>query len=198
MGRYNDEELLYLSRQGCLIAYQALIEEYYQLIQIILRKMRIHQTKYVDENDVIQLAIINCIQAFDSYRPDRNAKLKTFMSWVIRHSIISTMKKATNDHNRYYAFSLDASPTYATNMSYEEVIADKKEDYQPREVLFVKETKAEYEGYVKDNCSLLEKDVMGYRLEGYSNQDIAKVLQVDIKSIYNAVYRLQKKLRYLK
>lgn len=198
MDRYNDEELLYLSRQGCFIAYQQLIEEYYQLTQIIYHKMKLQQAYYIDEMDILQLSILNCIKAFDSYRMDRNAKLKTFMSYVIKHSILSAMKKGTVDYSRYYSFSLDGSPSENSSVSYEEMIADRKEDYQPRQILYVKEAEAKYQGYVEENCSTLEKEVMEYRIEGYSNQDIAKELQVDVKSIYNAVYRLQKKLHDMK
>lgn len=192
--RYNDEELLYLSRQGCMYAHQELIEQYYQLIHVIYHKMRVQQTKYIDTNDIIQLTIIHCIQAFESYRPDRKAKLRTFMSLVIKNSILSAMKKSTNEHYRYYSLSLDGVIPDATDVTYEERVADKRTDYQPREVLYVKETEELYQGYVAEHCSTLEREVMEHRIIGYSNQDIARRLQVDIKSIYNAIYRLQKKL----
>ncbi|MFV0394754.1 MAG: sigma factor [Coprobacillaceae bacterium] len=197
MSRYNDDELLYLSRQGCVIAYQLLIEEYYIFIKLLVHKMKLQQIKYVDGSDISQMAMISCIQAFDSYRPDRNSKLRTFMSRVIQNNVLSSIKKITNEHTKYFAFSLDGAPS-TTTMSYEEIIADKKLDYQPKEMLYVKEAKTLYQGYVENNCSPLEKGVLGYRLEGYSNQDIATKMSVDIKSIYNAVYRLQKKLAYLK
>jgi RNA polymerase sigma factor (sigma-70 family) len=181
-----------------MYAHQELIEQYYQLISVIYYKMKVQHTKYMDINDIIQQCIIHCIQAFESYRPDRKAKLRTFMSLVIKNSILSAMKKSTNEHFRYYALSLDVTIPDAKDITYEERVADRRADYQPREVLYVKETQEVYQGYVAEHCSTLEREVMEYRVIGYSNQDIAKKLHVDIKSIYNAIYRLQKKLENVK
>jgi len=196
--RYNDEELLYLSRQGCMYAYQELIKQYYQLAHVIYHKMGGQQTKFNDTHDITQLCIIHCIQAFDSYRPDRKAKLRTFMSLVIKNSILSALKRSSTEQFRYYSLSLDITIPDANDITYEERIADKRTDYQPREVLYVKETEELYQGYMAKHCSPLEREVMEHRMVGYSNQDIAKKLRVDIKSIYNAIYRLQKKLENVK
>lgn len=194
MFRYNDEELLYLSRQGCNIAYNQLVDEYYQFIRMLYYKMRINTA---DEADVLQSTMINCIQAFDSYRPDRNCKLRTFMSWVIRNSILTAVKKS-NIELKYYGYSLSESPQNVETMTYESLLQDTKDSFQPRAQLMVKEATSVYQAYVDENCSDLEQGVMEYRLQGYSNQEIAKELDSDIKTVYNAVYRLQKKLEKVK
>ena len=195
MNNVNDEELLYLSRQGCSIAYQTLIEFYYQFIRVIVFKMNVQHIRSVDESDLRQSAMISCLKAFEYYRQDRNARLQTFMSHVIQRNIFSTLRKNNRDYKRYYTHSLDDGITSDANISYEDIIADKKGEYQPSTRLHVKETN---EQYVQKNCSILEKEVMAYRLIGYSNQDMATLLDIEVKAIYNASYRLQKKLRSLK
>jgi RNA polymerase sporulation-specific sigma factor len=195
---YNDEELLYLSRQGCAIAYRVLIEEYYRLIHMIYRRMKLQQTKSVDENEVVQITMITCIKSFSSYREDRKTKLRTYMSHVIKHSIFSAVKKGNRDYVRYYTFSLDGTLLEPGVSSYEEMVADKRSDYQPGKALYIKEAQSLYYGYAQEHCSYLEKEVMVYRMQGYSNRDAARALGVDIKTIYNAVYRLQKKLQGVK
>lgn len=198
MQRYNDEELLYLSRQGCIIAYQYLYQQCLQYTKMMIKKTLVFNNGYLDSEDFIQLAMIGCFKAFDNYRPDKDCLLRTFMMMVIRNNIINTLKKNQNDKKKYgNTLSLDEQ-VYDGNYRYDELVGDSKIAYQPKEKLLVKEKMEYYQANVLSSCSSLEKEVMVHKMNGYSNQDIAYVLNIEIKAVYNAIYRLQKKTSYLK
>ena len=58
----------------------------------------------------------------------------------------------------------------------------------------VKEKLLAYQRQIVKNGSQFEKQVFDYLVAGYRFDEIAEMMQVDVKKIYNAKYRIQKKL----
>ena len=67
-----------------------------------------------------------------------------------------------------------------------------------RGALAVKLLKQEIDKYLLQVCSELEQKIVKYHQAGYKNQDIARILNIDIRSVYNANYRIQKKIAKFK
>ena len=61
-----------------------------------------------------------------------------------------------------------------------------------------KEQKELLEEFMIENFSVLEQFIAKERTLGYKNIEIAKMLKIDIKKIYNANYRIRKKMSKLK
>lgn len=200
MERYNEEELLYLSRQGCPIANKYLHQLYYQYIEIMVKRMQGTIPSYIDCNDIVQEAMISCLLAIESYRPDRYCMLRTYLCTIIKNKIITIFKKLALENQRLYnsAIFFDAKVDSYENYYYDEVVADNQIQYQPHKKLVREDLIEAYRKEVGMNCSTLESLIWDYQLEGYTHNDIAAVLKVDVRSIYNAVYRLQKKMSNLK
>lgn len=199
MERYNEEELLYLMRQGCPIARETLCKQYYAYITMMVRNMNITAMP-VEESDLVQEALLACFQGIDGYRPDKECLLKTFVVRIVKNKIMTVLKRFNLNKERIYnnAMSLDAPLKQEEHFRYEDIIGDSKIHYQPNRKLLVKEEVIKYQNLLEEHCSSFEQQVIYYRMEGYSHKEIAKVLDVDIKMIYNALYRLQKKMKQLK
>ena len=60
------------------------------------------------------------------------------------------------------------------------------------------EQKELLEEFMIENFSVLEQFIAKERTLGYKNIEIAKMLKIDIKKIYNANYRIRKKMSKLK
>ena len=60
------------------------------------------------------------------------------------------------------------------------------------------EQQQEIDKYLLQVCSELEQKIVKYHQAGYKNQDIARILNIDIRSVYNANYRIQKKIAKFK
>ena len=136
--------------------------------------------------------MISLSHAFEAYRIDKNTSMRTYFFYVIKSSL-STKKRMVYRKIRYLddkkKISLDQN-IYGTSIKVENVIADTKKTYRPecqleQISLDVLEKKA----------SPLEKEVVYYLQLGYKFKEIAEILGVDIKCIYNAHYRLRKKVR---
>lgn len=196
MERYNEDELLYLSRQGCNIARECLYEQYYQYAYMIIKDIQLRNISYIDKNDIIQDVVLSCYYALESYRPDRYCMLRTYLYKIIRNKVATILKKVHLEKVRVYnrAIFFDASLDSKMEGQYGDIIADVKITYQPHKKLEAIEAIEDYKEEVKRTGSELEIGVMEYQVLGYDHAGIAKVLGVDVRSVYNASYRLQKKL----
>lgn len=195
MERYNEDELLYLSRQGCAIAKECLYEQYYQYAQMMIKEIQVRNLGYMDKNDLIQDVMLSCYYALETYRPDRYCMLRTYLYTIIRNRVATTLKKVHLEKTRVYnhAISFDAPLDVKMSGQYGDIIADASIAYQPHRKLEVTELIEEYKEEVRFTGSALEISVMEYQLLGYDHIGIAEVLGVEVRSVYNASYRIQKK-----
>ncbi len=191
---YNEEELLYLSRQGCTIASEQLAKWCRSYVERTLYNLSVYPQSNYDYYDIIQCSWIACMKAIEQYRPDRQCRLKTYLTTVIKNQTATIIRKVCIEKERYYDRSISLDEENKSGYVYGEVIANEKDSYHPSKTLFIKETKRQYGDVVQDNCSGFEKEVVNLKILGYTPLEIASILKVDIKSIYNAIYRIQKKL----
>ena len=121
---------------------------------------------------------------------------------LIMHRAISTIivnekKKGLRKIKNTY-FSLDGYCGDNNNIANIEVVRDSKCQYQPDVCIESKEQKELLEEFMIENFSVLEQFIAKERTLGYKNIEIAKMLKIDIKKIYNANYRIRKKMSKLK
>ena len=80
---------------------------------------------------------------------------------------------------------------------YDEIIGDSRYTFQPASQLMIKETKAEYATGFETKASDIEKQVLEYLETGYNQREIANLMNISLKSVYNAAYRAYQKLQPL-
>ena len=202
MDGYNVEELYYLYRQNNPIAKALLIKYCYWKAELMLPMYYFYSGIFYNEReDCIQEIVILVFRNLDVYRPDKGGLLKSYMS-LIMHRAISTIivnekKKGLRKIKNTY-FSLDGYCGDNNNIANIEVVRDSKCQYQPDVCIESKEQKELLEEFMIENFSVLEQFIAKERTLGYKNIEIAKMLKIDIKKIYNANYRIRKKMSKLK
>lgn len=67
-------------------------------------------------------------------------------------------------------------------------------EQQPDMLMVIEESVEEYKSYSLDVLSAKEKEVYKYLSLGYSNAEISDIMGISLKSCYNAVYRISKKM----
>ncbi len=189
----SDYELLYLLRCGNQDAEKYLYKRYYKLIERwIIPYIRNSGFEF---EDCRQIAVSFLPRALESYRDDLNASLMTFLRKVVIRRLINEIKFRKD--GRFYQFtyiSLDDWIDEYQETRLEEVVADPYQKYDPDKVLVIKETEEYYMGMIETRATDLEKKVVIYKSNGYSHQEIADILQISIKSVYNSLYRYHKKM----
>lgn len=201
MAGYNIEELYYLYRQGCPIAQKYLIEYCYWQISMMLPAYYSHSGLYQNEReDYIQNIIVRCMRVLDSYRPDKGMLVKSYLSLIIQRMISSLLVKeqAKFIKEKNSSISLDDYYSEDHKMIYLDLVEDNHIAYQPEKQALYHEQKDSVERFIKEKCSLFEQQVIDCRRQGLKDGEIAEMLKIDVKKVYNANYRIQKKVAKFK
>lgn len=189
---YNEQELIYLYHLGSMRAYEILLSEYRKFIYAYANR---YDSGIEYSEDSLQEMMISLSHAFEAYRIDKNTSMRTYFFYVIKSSL-STKKRMVYRKIRYLddkkKISLDQN-IYGTSIKVENVIADTKKTYRPECQLEIQNREQISLDILEKKASPLEKEVVYYLQLGYKFKEIAEILGVDIKCIYNAHYRLRKK-----
>lgn len=197
MESYSDDELLYLARCGNQDAEMCLYKRYYKRISKWLLPLYKYCHQKIDYQDFVQIGMMNFVIVVDSYRDDRQASMRTFIKQSISRRVISYARSLESEN--YYlhqSISLDEE-VGEEGMCYEELIEDPKQNHHPAIEMKIKEMQVEYAVELEERLSHVEYLVMKYTQAGYSQKEIAKILDISIKSVYNAIYRYHKKMQPL-
>ena len=183
---YNEQELLYLYHLGSSIAYKLLLDEYKNKIEIFVKRY-CRETALTSAEDYSQEALLVLIGIFD-----KNASINTYFSYAI-NDVLKLQKRILNRGNKISTISLDQE-IYGSNMRIENIIADQKSYNRPEYQLRLNENKSYYLNKIEKASSSLERKIFDCFMKGYKSKEIAELLNIDIRCVYNAKYRLQKKM----
>lgn len=183
-----DQELIYLYHLGSQLAYEMLLRKYKRIIEKYFA-VKYRGSHEILQEDYVQIALIAFNKMLDRYRFDMNTKMSTYFSYAIKDAMHSAI--------RYVR--LQKHIPYDKLVSLSEVVQgyalqDTGERYLPDVQIKVKEKILDYRQQIVQNGSAFERQVFDYLMAGYGFDEIAAIMQVDIKKIYNAKYRIQKKL----
>ena len=188
---YNEQELLYLYHLGSSIAYKLLLDEYKNKIKIFVKRY-CRETSLTSIEDYSQEALLVLIGIIDRYRYDKNASINTYFSYAI-NDVLRLQKRIIKRNSSVPVISLDQE-LYGSKSRMENIIADQKISNQPEHQLRLNENKCYYLNKIEKSSSIFERKVFEYLLKGYNSKEIAQLLKIDIRCVYNAKYRLQKKI----
>ena len=193
MERYADEELLYLTHCHEEEAERCLVKRYQQLIEKWILNYQNFFEKGIDYDECLQVGMIHFTHVMQAYRDDRNASLRTFAKFAVLRRTRTYVLTQTHKMYRYgKRFSLDEDVAEDSAFKYHDVIEDDQVRYRPDEIFLVKERNCYYQSKMKEVLTPFEKSVADLKIQNYSNQEIAEKLNVPIKSVYNASYRMHK------
>ena len=174
-----------------MIAYKLLLDEYKNKIEIFVKRY-CRETALTSAEDYSQEALLVLIGIFDRYRYDKNASINTYFSYAI-NDVLKLQKRILNRGNKISTISLDQE-IYGSNMRIENIIADQKSYNRPEYQLRLNENKSYYLNKIEKASSSLEIKIFDCFMKGYKSKEIAELLNIDIRCVYNAKYRLQKKM----
>lgn len=194
MEGYKIEELYYLYRQGCPIAKRLLVEHCYWQVKMMLPSYCYTSLRNQEVNkDYVQMVVVRCVQALESYRPDRGMQVKSYLSMIIQNSISSLVvrERAKLLKEQHILYSLDDYTSDDGQLRYLDFF---KDEVTPESLMVAKDQQDEVDAFIVKKCSELEQDIIDYHKMGLNNNDIAIKLDKDVRCIYNANYRIQKKM----
>ena len=186
---FNDFELLSLAREGNEDAIKIIYGKYKPLIikkgKDAIKKANHHG---IDISDIIQEGYIALDEAIKSYNQSEEASFYTFSSVCIERRINNFIRKATNRKSMILndAVTIDNAlgKAISNDIDIEKIVITNDSDKGQIDLLLCKLTS-------------FEESVFEMRLNGYSFEEIAKLLDKDLKAIYNAFGRIKAKYKQI-
>ena len=192
----NEEVIIKKAQDGDNQAINLLIQKN---MDIVYAKARYFFIKGLDREDVIQEGLVGLYKAIRDYREDRSASFRGFAQLCIHRQLISAIKRA----NRQKHIPLNSSTSIDRSIdfnegsrSYKEIIPNNDRDLEDRYIY--KEQLNILFKVLDETLTNLEKEVFLQYLENRSYQEISKNLNVNIKTVDNALQRARKKIEKIK
>lgn len=142
-----------------------------------------------EREDLIQEGRLGLFNALESYDPDKNDKFLPFASLCIQRAQL----KAVTSYNRKKNAPLNESLSLDDESKNEETIINLKVS-DPEEIILDNFNTEELFSRIERELSPRENEVLLYLIEGYDYKQIAKFLEVEAKSIDNAIQRVRSKV----
>ena len=185
--KINDYELVLMAQEGNEDATNIIYKKYTPLI-IKKSKDAIKHARHhgIDINDIIQESYIALDEAIKNFRQDGDATFYTFSMLCVERRITNFIKKSMNNRSKILNEAISLDDEYGKNIGdkidIENNFVTKADDYDRLDKL-------------RRDLTSLEWTVLKLRTKGYSFEEISKILNKDLKSIYNCFNRIKAKYK---
>lgn len=194
-GKFADEELIRLVRQGEDGAVDFLMDKYKNMVRGKAKTLFLIGG---DHDDLIQEGMIGLFRAIRDFDERKETGFAAFASLCVSRQIYKAIQaqnrkknQPLNDYISLYA------PAYQENGREETKLMDvlhPDRSSNPEQFVIDKESAGLLEEKLVEKLSGLEKQVFELFLDGYTYQDIALMLEKEPKAIDNALQRIRTKL----
>lgn len=173
-------------------AEETLLFKYQKILSIVINKYAKTLTQYnISHEEVYQEVLISFFKAIEEFDEAKEAKFSTFINVCIRRKIMSIIKqhKTTKSLVNSNFSNLEDDFLILEN----KYLADKNNNHNPSYRTEQKEIINEKITNLEKNLSKKELLVWKYMKEGYKIIEIAKILKISEKDVYNTIWRIRKK-----
>lgn len=194
-------EVIEAAREGDELAMEYLLKHYQGLMSYICDK---YYLKDGERDDLMQEAMIGFVQSVKSYKPESGKQFKNFAYLCIKRELDSCVKRS----NRKKHMVLNDAISMSIYNENEEEVEDKSAYLIERDasgaIVSPENTIVERESYnevmnrITEILSKMELNVLIMRMMGMSYNEITLTLQLENKSVDNAVQRIRKKVNKMK
>ena len=188
-----DEKLIENIKQDDNMALNCLLERYNDVVNMKANKFFMVGA---EREDMVQEGMIGLYKAIRDINFEKATTFKAFAELCVTRQIITAIKTATRQKhiplNTYVSLNKPVSDDESDRTLLDILSSIKVSD--PEELIIGQEQKKLIEDQIERVLSDLEKEVFQSYLDGKSYQEIACDLDVQAKSIDNALQRVKRKL----
>lgn len=182
--KVTDEELQRAALHGDSRAEEALIGRYQRVVRACARPLFLTGG---DSEDLLQEGILGLLGAIRRYDPDQGGGFSAYAQVCIRNRLRSAVRSALREKH---------SPLNSS-VSWDYVDWEQQAEEPPKspeEMFIAREQQAEDMARLRGKLSAMEREILGYYLDGLSYDEIARKTHRSTKSVDNAVQRIRRKL----
>ncbi|MCK5130040.1 MAG: RNA polymerase sporulation sigma factor SigH [Clostridiales bacterium] len=188
----SDSNIAVLASKGDHDALDYLLIKYKKFAK---HKARSYFIAGADNEDIVQEGMIGLYKAIRDFNPDRLASFYSFADLCITRQIITAIKTATRQ--KHIPLNSYVSLFRPIEEESERTLIDvitKSSDLNPVNIIIDEEEEIEIENKISEMLSQLEHEVFALYMQGKSYQQIAVLLECEVKAIDNALQRIKRKI----
>ena len=183
----NDYELVFLAQEGNEDAINLLYQKYKPIIVKKSKNAIMFATHHgIDINDIMQECYIALEESIRNFSQDETASFYTFALLCIDRKITNYLRKTTSSKGKALNEAITIDDTL------EKVIGD---NTNIESNLMGKDSDNELTEIIRRMLTEFERKVFDLKIKDYSFEEIAKILNKDVKSIYNTFQRIKNKIK---
>ncbi len=198
MGTYrdlNDYELMYMVEEND-DAKELLFDKYKPIVKKMASKYRLEASKVgLEVEDLIQEGYIGLISAIKNYNPDDDALFYTYAVISIKSKLLNCIRMSSC--KKHYCLNQSISLSKPISVDSDLIILDFIEDTNT-EIPDLVVYENQISSLLKDslyNLEITAAGILELTMNGFSNGDIAILLGVSNKTVYNYLFKIRKKIR---
>lgn len=194
---YNDYELVhYAVGEQSEEAMEILYQKYKPLIVNFAKKMLPGCSgSGVELNDLIQEGMLGLNNAIDHYIEQKDITFYTFARTCIERRIISATIAAKRQKHKILNESLSLEMTTPNEETMELEYLLKDESMEPSQLLLTNEREEKLFELFKERFTEFELQVFELKMNQFSYDEIATILEKNKKAIDNALQRIKNKIK---
>lgn len=193
---YGDSELIMLLREENDEVKDYLYTKYSPLIHKELNRVKKRSFALgIDFADLSQEAMLAFSHAINNFNEETEVKFITFATLCIRRKLSNYINKFDTNKNKVLSNSvsldaqIDDADSFVDNIPAADIT-------NPLNQIINDETLKDINYIIKNSLSENERMVLQYDVMGKSASEIAELLGMNTKQVYNLIHRARTKLRY--
>lgn len=189
-----DNELLYLVSEKNEDATNILYEKYKYIVDITVNKyVRSAYALNLDKDELYQEAMVGYADAIKSYNPDKDSHLRSFISLCIERRLQNFIRKNSTTKVKILKECYSFDNQIGEDLTIADVVGDNSKNPE-----YIKETDESLKELKKKIDKVLtpsEKQILELMINDFTSEDIAKILKISIKKVYNSTHRIRSKIK---
>ncbi len=193
---YKDNELLYLVSEKNEDASNILFDKYKHIVDITIGKyIRSAYALKVDIDELYQEAMVGYADAIRSYNESMETQLPSFISLCVERRVSNFIKKNNTTKFKMLKDAYSFDNEIGEDLTLADVVGDNSTN--PEVIKEQRDSIRKIRETIDKKLSQSEKEVLELLLNDFSNEDIAGILGIGVKNVYNYTSRIRAKLKDL-
>ena len=187
----NDYELLHYVSENIEEANDIVMTKYYPLVASIVNKLEKHIDNCgLDRSDLLQEGMLGLSHAIDTFSEHEDTTFYTYANACIERTIISAIVSAHRKKHKLLNESISYDdPIIVNDILLKDSISD------PLNIIVSSDNKINIETKLRAKLTPLETNVFDLMLAGCNNKEITEILNIEYKSVDNAIQRIRSKAK---
>lgn len=192
----NELELIKLAKGGDNKSLDELYGKYKHNILLIAKKYYLNDG---NNDDIVQEGMMGFLKAINTF-DEHKGNFYSYLTLLVEQQIINAVRKSHNLKNTPLneRYNLNNQGELELGSGEDKVLGIPSDTLSPESRVIMEEDRKELDEMMSDKLSEFEREVLELYLSGDSYCDIIEKLNVNYKSVDNALSRVKAKLHNLK